>query len=129
MCYYLFEVVRLISNGIDLVEINRFKSISKNNKFLNDNFNDIELYYLKKCDYSLASIAGIYAAKEAFLKAIKKGISDYSLKDIIVSHNMNGAPYFIFQGKIKEDYNFSNISLSISHDGDYAIASVFIYFS
>ena len=115
----------MISNGIDLVNINRFKDIINNEKLLNSLFNDQEIEYINK-HKSLETIAGLFAAKEAFLKAIKKGINNYSLKDIEIIHDTNNAPYIILHNNIKNDYNINNISLSISHDKDYAVAIVSI---
>ena len=113
----------MISNGIDIVKIDRFDTLKNNSKFMNDIFNDNELEYIKKTNYSSSTIAGLYASKEAFLKAIKKGINNHNMKDIEISHDDNNAPFIILHNSLKDKYN--NISLSISHDGDYAISSVF----
>lgn len=112
-----------MSNGIDLVYINRFKSLINKN-FFNKIFTENELKYINFRNNDLGTIAGIYASKEAFLKAIKKGINDYSLKDIEINHN-NSVPYITLYNELIE-YNNKNISLSISHDENYAIASVLI---
>lgn len=118
----------MISNGIDLVLINRFKDLINNKRFLEDYFNNSEIDYINKHN-SLDTIAGIYAAKEAFLKALKKGINNYSLKDIEISHDITGYPFIILHNNIKNDFNLKDISLSISHDGAYAIAIVSIIIS
>jgi holo-[acyl-carrier protein] synthase len=118
----------MISNGIDLVEINRFEKLINNNTFLNNNFNDSEIKYINEHN-SLSTIAGIYASKEAMLKALKKGINNYSLKDIEISHDITGYPFIILHNNIKNDFNLKDISLSISHDGAYAIAIVSIIIS
>ncbi len=114
----------MIFNGIDIVKIDRFKNLITNEKFLELNFNEREINYIKKYNNSLSTMAGIYAGKEAFLKSLKKGINDYSLKDIMITHDDNGAPIINIKGKLKEDYQINSISLSISHDGNYAVASV-----
>ena len=64
----------MISNGIDLAEIKRFDELKNDPKFMNHFFLEGELEYIKKSNNSSSTIAGIYSAKEAFLKAIKKGI-------------------------------------------------------
>ena len=110
----------MISNGIDIIKIDRFKELIKNDKFMNSNFNNNEIEYINN---NTQTLAGLFASKEAFLKALKKGINNYSLKDIEIIHDSNKAPSFIFYNELKE-YNNYNISLSISHDGDYAIALV-----
>lgn len=114
------------SIGIDLIKNDRFKELINNNTFINKVFNKDELNYIEKAKYSLNTISGLYAAKEAFLKAIKKGINNYSLKDIEVVHDDNNAPSIILHNELKELYNNYNISLSISHDGDYTTAIVLI---
>ncbi len=118
----------MISNGIDLININRFSTLVEKENFMNSIFLEQELSYIKQCNNNLATIAGIFSAKEALLKALKKGIQNYSMKDIEVSHDSNGAPFIILHNKIKKDFPLKNLSLSISHDGEYAIAIVSIYF-
>lgn len=114
------------SIGIDLIKHTRFNSLKEDNKFMNDIFNEDELNYINKTNYALTTIAGIYSAKEAFLKAIKKGINNYSLKDIEIIHDSNNAPYIILHNELEMIYKNYNISLSISHDGDYTTSIVLI---
>ncbi len=118
-----------MSNGIDIVYIKRFENLINNENFLNKCFTTNEIQYINsKNIHKLETIAGIYASKEAFLKSIKKGINDYSVKDIEILHNKNSDPYIILHNEIKKDIEYTSISLSISHDNDYAIASVIILF-
>ncbi len=68
-------------------------------------------------DKRVTHLAGIFAAKEAVIKAL--GLPSDSWHSIQVSHNLNGAP------KVAIHYSRFTIhdsSLSISHDGNYAIA-------
>ena len=113
----------MISNGIDLVYIKRFENFIDNDIFLESIFNNEEINYIKK-HKKLDTIAGLFAAKEAMLKALKKGINNYSLKDIEISHDSNNAPFIILHNDIKKECEIDNISLSISHDNDYAVAIV-----
>lgn len=115
----------MISNGIDIIEIKRFDKYKNDLKFLSTIFNNNEIKYIKKSNYSSNTIAGLFAAKEAFLKSLKKGINNYSLLDIEITHDDNKAPSIILHGELKKTYkNLSNMSLSISHDHEYAIAIV-----
>lgn len=111
----------MISNGIDLVKVDRFQELKNDGTFMKKVFNEKEIEYIKFRNNDTLTIAGLFAAKEACLKALKKGINDCPLKDIEISHD-NNAPFIIFHN----DLNIQNISLSISHDGEYAIAIVSI---
>ena len=114
------------SIGIDLLNINRFNKLKEKDSFINKVFTDNELLYISKSNNSNETFAGIYCSKEAFLKALKKGINNYSLKDIEVLHDDNKAPYIELHNELKKLYKDIVISLSISHDGDYATAIVLI---
>ena len=50
----------MISNGIDIVEIDRFSKLITDNNFLNKYFTSNELDYIKKRNNNLSTIAGIY---------------------------------------------------------------------
>ena len=113
----------MISNGIDLINISRFENLINDNTFLESIFNPSEIEYINK-HKSLDTIAGLFASKEAMLKALKKVINNYSLKDIEILHDSNNAPYVVLHNEIKKENDIDNISLSISHDSDYAIAIV-----
>ncbi len=113
----------MVFNGIDLVEISKFDSLLNDKAFIDKVFNKEEMDYINK-HYAAQTMAGLYASKEAMLKAMKKGINNYSLKDVLILHEDSGAPYIVLQGDIQRDYKLDNISLSISHDGLYAIAIV-----
>ena len=114
-----------MQTGIDLVKIDSFTKLMDNETFINNNFNESEINYLHD-HYSTQTLAGLYASKEALLKALKKGINNYSLKDIEVIHDSNKAPSFIFHNEL-EYLNNTNISVSISHDGEYSISVVSIF--
>jgi len=109
-----------IKVGTDIVSIKRVEeSIEKfGNKFLDRFLNSEEIESLKKVE----SIAGYWAAKEAVAKALGCGIGKVlSFKDITIKKNINNAPYFIIKSK---NFNIIDSSLSISHDGGFAIAVV-----
>jgi len=108
--------------GIDLVKTSRFNHFSHIEKI----FTEQEQLYLKKCQNHAESLAGMYAAKEACLKAMKMGIHKYSLLDIEILHDENKAPFLILHGQIKKETSYSNMEVSISHDGDYTIAVVLL---
>ncbi len=109
--------------GIDIVNIKRIeKMIEKfGDKALNRFLSPTEIKLLK----SPQSIAGYWAAKEAFSKAIGTGIGkECNFLDIEILKNEKNKPYF--SNETLKKFNLKNADLSISHDGDYAIAAVIV---
>ena len=104
----------MIKVGIDLVQISRFeKKFQENKKYFEEKvFLPEEL-----SDTRFSHLAGIFAAKEAVIKALEIGIGRW--KEIAVSHKDSGKP---FLSKLPEEFKNLKSDLSISHDGDYAIA-------
>ncbi len=100
--------------GIDLVQISELKRrLAKAD--LEKLFSSVELAQNK----SLESLAGVFAAKEAFFKALGKK-EDWG--DVWIEKNKSGQPLLhstLLSVKQK-------VSVSISHAGDYAIAIVII---
>ena len=76
-------------------------------------------------NYKTAS--GFWAAKEACSKALGVGIgSECSFFDIHISKTPKGAPCISLSQKVMQLFEIKDTSLSITHDGDYAIAVVAI---
>ena len=72
-----------------------------------------------------ASYAGFWAAKEAASKAIGTGIGKHcSFYDIKITKSKSGQPLLKYKKKIRKKFNIKNSSLSITHDGGFAIAVV-----
>lgn len=100
--------------GTDIVQISRIKDIETFSKgILSKKEYDIYITKNKKEEF----LAGRFAAKEAFSKAKKQGLK-IPLKEIEVLYKDDGSPYILYK---EEEYE-----VSISHDGDYAIAVVII---
>ena len=82
---------------------------------------------------NLNSLAKRFSAKEAFAKALGCGIGKIGFQDIEILNNELKEPYININNKIKKyikmQYNYDNlkISLSLSDDKEYCIASVIIY--
>ena len=111
--------------GTDIILINRIEnSLNKfGNKFLNKFLNKDEIILAKKTE----SIAGLWAAKEAISKALGCGIgSELAFHDISIHKNNRGSPYFVLSKEAQKQHKVSTSSLSISHDGGFAIAVVII---
>ena len=113
-------------NGVDIVKISRLEKQVQNEKFLNKYFSNYEKEYIdSKRINAVNTMAGLYACKEAVLKALGTGIGELSLKDCCVVHDGFGSPFVELNDKIIAvlfKNNCKEIKVSISHDGDYAIA-------
>ena len=113
--------------GTDIIQISRVEnSLNKfGEKFKNKFLNESEIKLAKKVE----SIAGFWAAKEAIAKALGCGIgSELSFHDIVIDKDHKGAPFFILTKKAQSLHKIESSSLSISHDGGFAIAVVAIIF-
>ena len=76
---------------------------------------------------SYKTAAGFWAAKEAFSKALGTGIgAECSFFDIKIYKSEKGAPLFALSKSIIERFKIIDASLSITHDGKYAISVVSI---
>ena len=101
--------------GIDIVYLPRFRELlHKQPSVQYEIFTDQEL----KIFTTVESRAGIFAAKEAIIKAYKKPLA---MRDIEVMKNSDGSPY-ISQPTVLRQETVST-DLSISHDGEYVVAS------
>ncbi|NPA55017.1 MAG: holo-ACP synthase [Epsilonproteobacteria bacterium] len=107
--------------GIDIVVISRIERMIERfgtrakDKFMTPN----EQAWAVKS----SSIAGIWAAKEAFSKAMGVGISkDFSFMDIEILKTSRGAPTIHI---LNPNLHF-DADVSITHDGGFAIAVVVI---
>ncbi|MDR2790486.1 MAG: holo-ACP synthase [Campylobacteraceae bacterium] len=110
--------------GIDIIEIKRFqKFLERGRKALEKYLDEDEITLVKNAQ----SAAGFFAAKEAVSKALGVGISkECGFFDIKIYKLPNGAPAFTLSSRLIESYKITSLSLSISHDGGFAIAAAMI---
>jgi holo-[acyl-carrier protein] synthase len=111
--------------GIDIVVISRIQKMIE--RFGNKSLEK----FLSKKEIKLAikpsSIAGFWAAKEAISKALGCGIgSRLGFHDIKITKDPRGAPHFALSKDVQALHPIQEASLSISHDGGFAIAVVAI---
>jgi holo-[acyl-carrier-protein] synthase len=101
--------------GIDIVDIARItKTIERyGERFLDKVFTEKEIVYAKRKRKIEETLAGLFAAKEAFIKAFGKGLP---WKDIEVHHE-DGRPFIRFHEKRYD-------GVSISHERSYAVSVV-----
>ncbi|HBA55772.1 holo-ACP synthase [Syntrophorhabdus aromaticivorans] len=103
--------------GIDIVDISRIGDVVKKygDKFLSRVFTQQELEYAGKKRRMYESLAGRFAAKEAFIKAYGKRVGWREIEII----QRGGKPSIQCRGRLYED-------VSISHERAYAVAVVMI---
>jgi len=78
-----------------------------------------------KLTSNTSSYAGFWAAKEAASKAIGTGIGkECNFHDIKIKKLSSGQPILKYKKHIRKRFNIKSTSLSITHDGGYAIAVV-----
>jgi len=135
--------INILGVGIDIVEINRF---SMDSAFGSSRiFCENEQKYLQTNNKHVESMAGLFAAKEAVVKALGTGFRGFFPSQIEISHNSLGKPNVILHGnakllseKILKNANKSNnprrryrlnIDVSISHNKTTAIAIAVVSYS
>ena len=120
----------VIGMGIDIIEIDRIKkAIERSNKFLDRCFSEEEKIFFDTRNRRGEVIAGNFAAKEAFAKAMGTGIREFELAEISVLRDALGKPYIKLSGSAREIVNImavSTIHVSISHCRQYAVANVIL---
>lgn len=111
----------ILGIGTDIIEISRIERLMKESGFLSRCFTDAEREYIGS---STQSSAAMYAAKEAYSKALGTGIRGFSLTDIEILHDSLNKPYIkAYNAALREN---CNILLSLSHCREYAVAYVVI---
>lgn len=111
--------------GIDIVEISQVLKLKNLERFLDKYFALDEISYIRTKYKKEQTIAGIFAAKEAFLKALELGIGTIPLSEVVIAHKENNAPYLKITARVKEELvkrGFSGADISISHGGNYSVA-------
>ncbi len=111
--------------GIDIVVISRIERLMEKfgTKTLDRFLNEEEKLLIK----SPSTAAGFWAAKEAASKALGTGIGkECGFHDIKISKTKNNAPKIKYKKHIRKKFKIQNSSLSITHDGGFAIAVVAI---
>jgi len=110
--------------GVDICDIRKLKgAIERNKKFLNRVFSEREIKYCRKKKNAILHLAGRFAAKEAFVKAV----SDKNIKliDIETINDKNGRPDIKITKTIRailKKKKANRINLSISHTDSTAVA-------
>lgn len=113
--------------GIDVVSIERMGRAAKKELFLKRAFTASEIGYASLRRRPEKHLAGRFAAKEAFVKAMSKGIlSGVSLKDIEVVNGPDGRPSLRLGPGAAEAAAGRPVHLSISYTREHAFALVIV---
>ena len=117
----------MLSNGIDLIEIERIEKALGHDGFCTRVYSPRELEELQS--KRAESYAAAFCAKEAFSKAVGTGISGFSFVEVEVLHDERGKPYLSLSGRAKAIADEMNLgfALSITHTREYAAAVVTAY--
>ena len=119
----------ILGYGVDIVELGRVERLlaSPDNDWLLAVFSPDEQRAADAPPARVRYFAGRYAAKEAVAKALGTGISgDIAWTDIEVLREPTGAPIVRISGGALNAASGKHISrwlISISHTGEYAVAS------
>jgi holo-[acyl-carrier protein] synthase len=110
----------MISVGNDIEEVARFKHLLENKpKLLLKIFTAYEWEYASFKNQA-QTLAGIWCAKEAVVKALSS-YSSLDIRNVEIKHHQNGAPY-VSNIQHFSSYKSFEISVSISHTKNYAAA-------
>lgn len=113
--------------GIDVVSIERIGRASEKKLFLDRVFTPFEAGYAAARARPEKHLAGRFAAKEAFVKALSMGIlSGVSLREIEVVNGQDGRPSLRLGPGASELVGGRQVHLSISYTKAHAFALVVI---
>lgn len=119
-----------LAHGVDLVHVPRIERIwhAHGDAFLGRVYTPAERAYCLDCKSPLPRLAGRFAVKEAVLKALGTGWrGGIAWTDIETLPDPLGKPLTTLSGctrELAESRGVRTLQVSISHAGEYAIASV-----
>jgi holo-[acyl-carrier protein] synthase len=122
----------IVGLGVDMEEITRLgDAIQRHGRiFLERIFTPAEIAYCERHRDPVERYAGRFAAKEAAMKALGTGWGQgVRWRDIEVARQPGGRPTIIFHGVARERaerLGGRQISLSITHTGNFALAEVIL---
>lgn len=120
----------ILGVGIDLMEVEKIEKDIRSNIYLRKVFTETEITECKSVLNSAERFAGRFAAKEAFMKAIGKGIrQEVWFTQIEVLNRENGQPYIQANGEAATSLialGIKNIHVSITHTKHHAAAVVIL---
>lgn len=121
--------MKIVANGIDLVDFPRIEEMIERHgeRFLKKVFTEAEIRYARANRHTAEKLAARFAAKEAVLKLFGTGWrGKIAWTDIEIINNPAGKPQVRLYGEVKKIASrrgVKDISLSITHTANFAIAS------
>lgn len=120
----------ILGTGVDIVEIGRIERLLDREPFLAKVFAEAEVEACRREGFSrkrtTLRLAGLFAAKEAVMKALATGWTrGASFREIVVTHTEAGKPLANLEGGTKaigDALGVENVLLSISHCDHFAVA-------
>ena len=116
--------------GVDIVSVKRIQHVieSGGQAFLKRVFTQQERDYCQPKRMKYEHYAARFAAKEAFIKAVKvKKYSGFEYRDIEVKKLASGKPVLSLSAKLKKQLDLpaqTTFDVSLAHERDHAIATV-----
>ncbi|MFO8062836.1 MAG: holo-ACP synthase [bacterium] len=120
-----------IETGVDIVSIDRIRDkFADDGHFMHLIFTDSEIRDINSKQSRFETIAGRWAGKEAFSKAMGTGMGkELNWKDIEIIPDINKKPVLHIDQTVKDNFSIDSVSLSISHTAENAVAVVVIVFT
>jgi holo-[acyl-carrier protein] synthase len=123
-----------LCQGIDIVDVAKFTRIfTRHKSFVEDIFTEQEKEECMSGRNPHVHFAGRFAAKEACLKALGRGLTvigiDSTLREIEVVAHRSGKPMLKLHGwagKMSRKRGMDQLTVSISHSSNYAVATVIL---
>jgi holo-[acyl-carrier protein] synthase len=120
----------ILGIGTDVVEISRLERSLKSERFVEEIFGDRERAYCSARARPAQHFAARFAAKEAFLKALGRGVfSGIALRDIEVVREGDGPPALSLgpsAARALAESGARSALVTLTHAGDIASAVVLV---
>ena len=123
---------RVLGIGVDLAQMPRLRRVVArwDERFLQRVFTEQEIAYCRRRRDPIPHLAARFAAKEATLKALGTGLSmGVNWRELEVRRERGQAPTMVLSGRcraIAEAKGGRRVLLSLTHDGDYAMAQAML---
>jgi holo-[acyl-carrier protein] synthase len=120
----------ILGTGVDIIEIRRIARLIERGSPLDRIFTEAEIRVCREEGFSAARtasrLAGLFAAKEAVMKALGTGWTrGVAFSDIRTTHTPSGRPEVSLKGRTAEiaaSMGVWKVHVSISHDRTHAVA-------